>query len=148
MIDAGNVKKMAGQNFKDGYNCTEAIVRAFRDVLGLPITDDALRMASGFGGGFGHAGCVCGALAGSVMVLGMLQGRARSEENREPVYNNSQKFHELFKEHFGATCCRILNQHPFDSRDHLRNCLKITGGTAELLMNFINEQQLALHKED
>ena len=28
-----DVKHLAGQNFREGYNCAEAIVRAFRDAL-------------------------------------------------------------------------------------------------------------------
>ena len=30
MIDAINVKKAAGKNFRDGYSCVKAIVRTFR----------------------------------------------------------------------------------------------------------------------
>lgn len=137
-----DIKQLAGQNFKDGYNCSEAIIRAFRDKLQLNLSDEALKMASGFGGGIGHAGCVCGALTASVMVIGMLRGRTDQTQNRGPVYSTSEEFHNRFQDKFGATCCRVLNQHPFDTKDHLRNCLKITGGTAELLMNFIEEKQL------
>ncbi|KJS80961.1 MAG: hypothetical protein JM58_18260 [Peptococcaceae bacterium BICA1-8] len=138
-----NAKQLAGQNFREGYNCAEAILRAYRDVLNLDISDSALRMASGFGGGLGHAGCMCGSLTAATMVLGMLQGRVTNEESREPVYTSAQQFHGLFEEKFGATCCRMLNPHPYDSRDHLRNCLKITGNTAELLQKFIEDKQLA-----
>lgn len=138
-----NAKQLAGQNFRDGYNCAEAIVRAFRDALNADISDEALRMASGFGGGLGHAGCMCGALTGATMVLGMIQGRVTKDQNRGPIYTSAQEFHGLFKEKFGATCCRVLNPHPFDSKDHLRNCLKITGNTAELLIEYIEKKELA-----
>jgi C_GCAxxG_C_C family probable redox protein len=138
-IDA---KQLAGKNYREGYNCAEAIVRAFRDAMHIAISDEALRMSSGFGGGLGHSGCMCGALTGATMVLGMLQGRVTKEESREPIYRSSEEFHRLFKENFGATCCRILNPHAFDSKDHLRNCLKITGKTADLLAKYIKEKHL------
>ncbi|SDE36498.1 hypothetical protein SPACI_039900 [Sporomusa acidovorans DSM 3132] len=51
------------------------VVRAFRDFYQLNVSDEALKMSSGFGGGLGHAGCMCGTLSGATMVLGMLQGR-------------------------------------------------------------------------
>jgi len=137
-----DIKQLTGQNFREGYNCAEAIVWAFRDNLKLNIPDEALRMASGFGGGLGHAGCMCGALTGATMVLGMLKGRIVKEQSKDPVYRIANKFHGAFKEKFGATCCRVLNPHPFNSKEHLRNCIKITGNTAELLSQYIIDQQL------
>lgn len=108
-----NVKDLAGQNFKNGYNCAEAVVRAFRDFYKLDASDEALKMASGFGGGLGHAGCMCGALSGAIMVLGMFQGRSGKEQSRGPIYSSSQGFHDIFASEFGAACCRVLNPHEF-----------------------------------
>ncbi len=136
------VKNLAGQYFREGYNCSEAILRAFREALTLDVSDEALKMGGGFGGGIGHAGCVCGALAGAIMVLGMLQGRVDKSQSRDPVYSASEEFHRRFSEKFGGSCCRILNPHPFETKDHLRNCLKLTGNTAGLLMEFIEEKKL------
>lgn len=138
-IDA---KQLAGQNFKDGYNCAEAILRAFREKLVLNISDEAIKMASGFGGGLGQAGCLCGALAASIMVLGILQGRSDRSQSREPVYSSSAEFHGIFSEKFGGSCCRVLNPNPFETREHLRNCLKLTGNTAELLIDYIEGKKL------
>ena len=134
-------KRLAGQNFKDGYNCAEAILRAFRDSYNLDISDEALKMASGFGGGLGHAGCMCGALTASVMVLGVLEGRTDSSQNRDPVYSSASQFHDKFANKFGGTCCRVLNPHPFETKEHLRHCLKITGNTAGMLTEFLTEKQ-------
>jgi C_GCAxxG_C_C family probable redox protein len=138
-----DVNQLAGQNFRDGYNCAEAILRAFNTALGLGLDDNALRLAAGFGGGIGHAGCVCGALAASIMVLGALQGRDSSAGSREEAYRAGGAFHDKFSGHFGGTCCRGLNPHPFDTREHLRGCLKITGQTAGLLMAYISENGIA-----
>ena len=138
-----DAKQLAGQYFKEGYNCAEAILRAFRDALQLNLSDDAIKMATGFGGGIGHAGCVCGALASSVMILGALEGRVSSSESRDAMYGSAEEFHRRFAEKFGATCCRALNSHPFETKEHLRNCLKITGNTAGLLADYISEKQTA-----
>lgn len=142
MTEGADFKGLAGDNFRGGYNCAEAILRAFRDGLALELPDSVLRMASGFGGGIGHAGCVCGALGASIMIIGLLQGRSDASQDRAPVYASAQEFHRRFEEKFGSTCCRSLNPHPFDTREHLRNCLKITGGTAELLADFIDGNRL------
>lgn len=99
-------------------------------------------MGAGFGGGMGHSGCVWGALTASIMVLEILQGRTNKDQNREPAYRASEEFHSKFCETFGGTCCRILNPHPFETKEHLRHCLKITGNTASLMMSYIAEYGL------
>ena len=142
-----DAKRLAGQNFKDGYNCAEAILRAFRESYNLDISDEALKMASGFGGGLGHAGCMCGALTASVMVLGALEGRTDSSQSRDTVYSSASQFHDKFANKFGGTCCRFLNPHPFETKEHLRHCLKITGNTAGMLSEFLAEKQSESKRE-
>ena len=137
-----NAKELANENFKAGFNCAESVARSFRDLLNLAVSDEALKMASGFGGGLGHAGCMCGALSGATMVLGMLQGRSSKEQNRGPVYSSAQEFHNIFSSEFGATCCRILNPYDFGSQEQRRTCLQITGTTADLLMKYIIDKHL------
>lgn len=139
---AMEVRSRAGNKFKNGLNCSEAIVHTFNELLNNPLNSEALKMATGFGGGLGQAGCMCGALTGSVMVLGLFKGRFDSVMDREPAYNLAHEFHDRFEKAYGATCCRVLNLHPYDSPEHLRGCLKLTGGTAKLLMEFIQEKKL------
>ena len=132
----------AGNKFKGGLNCAESIVHTFNEMLNSPLNPEALKMATGFGGGLGHAGCMCGALTGSVMVLGLFKGRNDPGDSREPAYNLAHDFHDRFIQKYEVTCCRALNTHEFDSQEHLRQCLKLTGGTAKLLMEFIQEKKL------
>ena len=70
-------------------------------------------------------------------------GTVAATESREEAYALSKEFHDRFREKFGATCCRALNPHEFETREHLVNCVKITGNTAKLLMEFITEKGLA-----
>ena len=139
---ATEARNAAGQYFKDGFNCAEAVLRATADTLGIGLDEQAMRMTTGFGGGLGHAGCVCGALAASVMALGLMEGRTDVNQSREAAYELANEFHERFQDKFGATCCRALNPHPFETREHLVNCVKITGNTAKLLQEFIEEKKL------
>lgn len=52
--------------FLSGYNCTQAVVGAFADVIGVDF-DTAVRFGSGFGGGIGRLREVCGTFSGAVM---------------------------------------------------------------------------------
>lgn len=138
-------RSKAGNNFKNGLNCAEAILHAFNEILNYPLSRESLKIATGFGGGLGHAGCQCGALTGSTMILGLLKGRNDSMQSRKEVYELAHSFHDRFALEFGGTCCRSLNPHEFDSPEHLRKCLKLTGGTAKLLMEFIQDRKLAVN---
>ena len=139
-IDARN---RTGGYFKTGYNCAESIFLAFRETLAPDVPVEMVRMFTGLGGGLGHAGCMCGALTGSALMLSLLKGRTNHEQNTEPAYDLSREFHDRFEQKFGYTCCRSLNTAPFESPEHLRNCLKITGNTGKLLMEFLQEKGLA-----
>lgn len=134
-------RNRAGLLFKEGYNCAEAIFMAFKDEFSPEMDPNMVKLVTGFGGGLGHAGCMCGALMGAIMVLNIKYGRSSSQEDRMPAYVHAKQFHDRFVEKFNYTCCRALNPHPYDSPEHLKNCLKITGNTAKLLMEYLQEQE-------
>ena len=47
--------EMAVSLFKEGFNCSQAVVAAFADQYGFT-TEQALRMSASFGGGIGRIG--------------------------------------------------------------------------------------------
>ena len=65
--------KLAERNFKDGCNCTQAVLLAFSDRTGLD-AETAMRIASGFGGGMARMREVCGAVSGMFMAAGLILG--------------------------------------------------------------------------
>lgn len=139
ILDARN---KAGDNFRQGYNCAEAVFLAFRDLVAPELDAGLVKMFTGLGSGFGRAGCACGALSSAEMVIGLFKGRTSNQEDREAAYQAAREFHDLFKEHFKGTCCRALNPHPFDTPEHLKNCIKITGNTGKLLMEYLIQKGL------
>lgn len=134
------VRNEAGNYYRDGYNCAESVFLAVRPYVAPEINPEVVKMLTGFGGGIGGAGCTCGALTGSIMIINLLKGRENNKGDRKPAYQSAKKFHDIFKDNFKSTCCRALNRHPFGSTEHGRTCLKITGNTAKLLMEFLQEQ--------
>lgn len=135
-------RNKAGEYFRNGYNCAESIFLAFRDLLAPELDAGLVKMFTGFGGGLGHAGCVCGALTAAEAGIGLFTGRTGNQEDREPGYAAAREFHDRFEERFGGTCCRVLNPHPFDTPEHLKNCIKITGNTGKLLMEYLLQKGL------
>ena len=67
-------QELAEKLFKEGYNCSQAVVGAFADLLPSDY-DTLMRRASPFGGGMGRLREVCGAVSGMFMVLGFLKTR-------------------------------------------------------------------------
>ena len=65
--------RMAADLFSSGYNCAQAVFAAVAPELGLDRVA-ALRVATGFGGGMGRLQRSCGAVTGSVMLLGLRYG--------------------------------------------------------------------------
>ncbi len=135
-------RNQAGNYFREGYNCAETIFLTFRPQVAPELDEDMLKIFTGFGGGLGQSGCTCGALVGSVMMLNLLKGRTNKDGSRKPSYEAAHKFHDIFKEQFKSTCCRTLNRNPFGTPEHHKTCLKITGTTAKLLAEFLQEEEL------
>lgn len=133
----------AGNNFKSGFNCCEAIVETFRKEAGVNIDDNAFRLCSGFGGGIGHARDLCGALAGCTMVISTLAGRNHpSDKPLGEIYPLTLEFQQRFKEAFSSTACGDLMPYEFNTRDHLKNCLKLVNKVAHLLAVYLEEKAL------
>ncbi len=139
---ATEMRSKAGEIFRGGYNCSEAIFVAFRELVAPDLNPELVRVFTGYGGGLGRAGCMCGALTGSVAILSLLTGRVNQEGDREKCYEHARSFHDRFEHKFSATCCRVLNPHPYETKEHLKNCLKITGNTAKLLTEYLIEKNL------
>jgi len=142
MIDeyCTEARTAAGNYFRQGYNCAESIFLTFKPYLAPELDADMVRMATPFGGGLGRAGCMCGALSGAVIMLGLKAGRTGPTTSHDTAYELAAAFQKRFVSQFGATCCRALNKHPFDTPEQRRQCLKIVGTTAKILMAFLLEQ--------
>ena len=64
---------------EQGYSCSESIARAAVD-MGLA-DDSFISIATSFSGGMG-SGCLCGAVAGAQMVIGLLHGKNKDNQAR------------------------------------------------------------------
>ena len=95
--------------FKEGFNCSQAVVGAFSDLL--PFDHDTLmKLASPFGGGMGRLREVCGAVSGMFMVLGFLKGydNLSDSEDKKKVYESVQLLAKEFEKENGSIVCREL----------------------------------------
>ena len=130
-------KDLSAEKYKQGINCAESIVITFDELCNLGIGEN-VRLVTGFGGGIGHAGDICGAMAGSIVVLGAFKGRSKPPEGDRPaMYKLSKGFHDIFVEKFSSTDCDIVRKHEWGCKEQKVNCLKLICTTAELLANYL-----------
>jgi C_GCAxxG_C_C family probable redox protein len=99
----------AVSRFAEGFSCSQAVASAFASDYGL--TDEqALKVASGFGGGMGRTGGTCGVISGAVIVLGLVYGATspKDAEAKAKTYALVQEFVAEFSRRHGATDCPKL----------------------------------------
>ena len=99
----------AEELFRQGYNCGQSVFAAFADVLGLTV-EEAAKIASPFGAGFGKLREVCGAVSGMTLVTGYLKGYSdpADYESKKEVYALIRKMCAEFEERQGSIICREL----------------------------------------
>lgn len=117
---------------ESGFHCSEAVVFVVGEAVLDPLPADLVRAATGFGGGVGGTRFgLCGALIGSLMLIGAVHGRADSRAPDEPAYRLSAEYLETFRETFGATHCDALRRLGYGSKS--LPCSHLVGRAAALL---------------
>ena len=149
-----NRREIAIAYFKEGYNCTQSVILAFKDILKID-ANEMCKIASPFGGGFSRMRETCGAVSGMVLVLGNLIGYCTPEtgEKKHELYKNTQEILRIFESRYGSlNCGKLLNltQKHDDSLPSKRDdsfylnrpCLELIGGAAEILEEFLKLKEI------
>ncbi len=104
-----NKGEKAEKLFKNGYNCSQAVLGAFCEELGLN-EEVAFRLSSSFGGGMGRMREVCGAVSGMFMVAGLAAGYSDPEdaEAKKKHYALIQEMAKAFADINNSIICREL----------------------------------------
>lgn len=144
-ISIRKVAADAEQYYRDGFYCCEAVVAAIWDNFELDVPKEVIALASGMAVGVGRTGCLCGAVNGGVLALGLFFGRTEPGGPQDPKAVKclalANELHSWFREHNGkgTTCCRVLTRE-FDmgQGEHKAQCIRFTGlcagKTAEIIV--------------
>ena len=144
--------ELAVENFKQGYNCSQAVVVAFCDRTGMT-PQYAARLSSSFGGGMGRMREVCGAVSGMLLVAGLLYGYdiPGDEVSKRAHYHLVQELAGKFREREQSIVCReILKNPPSDPNPTPRNeefykkrpCARLVALAAQILDDYIREHPI------
>lgn len=105
--------------FLSGVNCAEAVSLSVVERLGsgreLPPG-----IASGFGGGIGRCGLVCGAISGAVIAAGWHLGKESGVIDKDKLYEILSSLVRAFQSRFGSANCReLIGFNLADPEEHL-----------------------------
>jgi cysteine synthase A len=115
--------ELAVKHFRNGLYCSEAMLKAFNEYYELGYPAELYKVSTGFGSGLGESGCVCGAVSGGVIVLGMIAGRLHNYESERLLYTAVHALHAEFKKSHKALCCRVLTRTvKWNSAEHKLLC--------------------------
>lgn len=125
----------SGYGNEEGLNCAEKILYGANEVYKLGLNKEALKVASGFGGGMGIES-VCGAITGSIMVLGCIF----ADENTPKIKKTrelSKKYFAKYEVEMGYIDCTPLKK---EYRTEEKKCGDVILKSAEILDDIIREE--------
>lgn len=99
------------------YHCAEAVMESIRKEFSPATPESVVATVSGFGGGSG-SGCICGAISGGTVALGMVLN------DKKETTSLTRELHTWFKGKYGVTCCKTIKQ------THKGVCPQLTGEVA------------------
>lgn len=146
-------REVAKNLFLSGYNCSQSVVGAFAEEIGMDF-HEAVRLVSSFGGGMGRLREVCGAVSGMFFVAGALYGYSDPKDfnAKKEHYERIQLLAARYKEQTGSIVCRELlglegrDRSPSPSERSpeyykKRPCPDMVGLAAEIMERYIEEQE-------
>jgi C_GCAxxG_C_C family probable redox protein len=143
-VDLEKIKLTAEEYYRSGdFYCSEAIVKTIKDAFSLAVSDEVISMASGFPVGIGNAGCVCGAVTGGVLSLGLVFGRTIPKDKKvDKAMKLSCELYDIFKKRHKSFCCRTLNKYMImGSSRQMKQCIAFTGEMAQETARIIIREQ-------
>lgn len=138
-------RKTAEDYFRRGdFYCSEAVLTTINNMLGQELPPEIVKLASGFPVGIGKSKCLCGAISGGVMALGLKYGRTEPGADMPKSFPANAALHDYIKDKYGSTCCRVLTKDfdDFGSDERKEHCIAITGEVAAWVMEKFVEDGL------
>ncbi len=139
--------------FKDGYNCSQAVLGAFAEDLGMDF-ETAVILSSSFGGGMGRMREVCGAVSAMFMAAGIKYGYSdpKDTEAKKVHYKLIQELSDKFKEKNRFIICRQLlglegndnNPSPSERTTEYykkRPCVELVRDAAEIFEDYLESHE-------
>lgn len=139
--------------FREGYNCTQSVVLAYRDITGM---DEKLlaTITAPLGGGMGRLREVCGTISGMSVIAGFLKPffDPHDKDAKRETYTLVQEFAETFRNMNGSIVCRELMHIPVMKESPVpeerteqyysrRPCIELVGCAARIVGEYLKNKE-------
>ena len=115
-----NHEEKAQALFLEGCNCAQAVFAAFCDVTGFS-RQEAMRLASSFGGGVGRMREICGALSGAFLAIDvykrqdhgqcvLIRADRSGELDRQTLIPKKEKLDSCYLTREGMVACLSIDE--------------------------------------
>ena len=119
------------------FNCAETMVYSANEYYQLELSEDALKMAAGFGGGMFEKH-LCGIVSGAICVLGiMFKNKTLNDSNLLEITVN--EFKEEFRKKYDKLECNYLLDNYYSEE---QGCNDMIVNAAEMLEFIIDKYQI------
>lgn len=136
--------------FDSGFNCAQSILHTYGKQY-FREEAFAMKLASGFGAGISYRGEMCGAVSGSLMVIGLHYGYANltMELEKEMNYLVAKEFMTAFEQRNGSLKCNQLLKSEINTPEGLeyarqnglfnKTCPGLIASAAEILESLLKK---------
>lgn len=121
------LRKKALYYYKNGYNCSQCLLKACEQVYGISVSKQSLKLCSAVNNGFG-IGNICSVLVSSIMIFGLMFNNNTAKKLRMKLLADFSEKHSLN--------CTALKKEFNDA-----NCENIIGEIADLTEKIISEER-------
>lgn len=136
IVKAGN---LAVEYKRKGFHCSEAVIRAVPEALGIPVPPDVIRSACGFFGGGGGTGDRCGIIEDGIMLISYLYARMHPLQTEQNVRTLASAWISRFREEIGEISCREIKPPQVEKYGAAVGCENIYRRGASALARFLLE---------
>ena len=134
--------------FEQGYNCSQSVLMAFSEDLGVDRVT-AAKISCPLGGGVARTRNICGAVTGGLMAIGLVFSDGTGN-SKQICYEKGQSFIKCFSQANGSCICSdLLGIDPKDESPvpekrtneyyKSRPCADLVKSAADILEEFLND---------
>ena len=142
-VNLQKVENYAKALYLSGYSCSESLVATLINQFELDVDPVVIKMATGFSGGIGKTGHICGALTGGIMALGILFGRDHSSSSPVADHSFGRELLDFFKDnnpYDTVDCQKLTTGYDLAINEHKLHCSHYVGAVAKKAATMIIER--------
>lgn len=129
--------------FRNGYTWGETVVYVLNKCYDLQLPDVSIALSSGFPYGFGVGGNICGAVAGTTMILGSVFGRTkRTDPLPQKCLDVTRELNDYIVAHRKTVICpEYIQDYTFATPERKDHCTELIFDILEIFAKIMERER-------